>query len=795
MGAVRMLGGIELRRRWRQTLLLTVLVGLVGAIVLAAVAGARRTDGALGRFEMTSRAAELELFAGDATPAELSRFRNSPGVAAVGVLRTGAFEFPRAPSLNAVAMDASSSFGRTVDRPRVITGRLAHPAAPNEVDIGEGLASVSHLRVGDHLDGESFSPGAVAGLLAGRVPGNPRPDGPRFRLKVVGIVRRPLDLGDRGAAGGVLVLTQGFARKYGSEIGSFNGLVLRIRTQHGAADVARVGGEARRIFGGSPQFGVQDLAIDTQGPRSAIDVLVSALWIFAAVTALAGLVVIAIVLGRSMSSGTSQSTQQALGLTRADRIAACLLEQLPVVLGGAALAVVGAVALSPLFPIGVARRAEPGLGVDIDPLVLVVGCLFAAAVIAAIALTAAVRATRLLRNDAQGRGRAETVLDAARRFGIAPVATLGVGMALDPGRGRKRVPVRAGVFGAAFGVLGVVAVITFASSVSHVANTRRLYGWTWDFAAPVTDRPAVDPLRIAREHGIGDAAHITIESVQVDGRAVAAWAIRPLQGRVVPEIVAGRAPTGPNEVSVGAATLSDLGKRIGDTVRIEGPSGRGTFTVVGSAAFPKLDNPQPLANGALVTSAGMDVLENDARTSSNSSEYLAVRVAPGFDVAEVEHRLEHDLPIQPAFGSTVPVEVDRLRQVNWLVVLLAALLAFLALVAVGYALVTGVRRRRSDFAVLKALGHVRGQVRAIVAWQATTLAAIGLCVGIPAGVLAGNLAWRNVADGLGITNSPSIPTFALVVLGPAAIVAVNLVAVLPERTAARTGLAVALRAE
>jgi hypothetical protein len=40
----------ELRRRWGATVVLMVLVGLAGGVVLAAVAGARRTEGAMGRF-------------------------------------------------------------------------------------------------------------------------------------------------------------------------------------------------------------------------------------------------------------------------------------------------------------------------------------------------------------------------------------------------------------------------------------------------------------------------------------------------------------------------------------------------------------------------------------------------------------------------------------------------------------------------------------------------------------------------------------------------------------------------
>ena len=73
MGALRMLGWSELRRRWRSIVVLTVLVGFAGAVVLALVAGARRTDSAVARFETAQPSRPtVEIDAGDTTPAELA---------------------------------------------------------------------------------------------------------------------------------------------------------------------------------------------------------------------------------------------------------------------------------------------------------------------------------------------------------------------------------------------------------------------------------------------------------------------------------------------------------------------------------------------------------------------------------------------------------------------------------------------------------------------------------------------------------------------------------------------------
>src|SRR5207245_1842944 len=48
---------------------------------------------------------------------------------------------------------------------------------------------------------------------------------------------------------------------------------------------------------------------------------------------------------------------------------------------------------------------------------------------------------------------------------------------------------------------------------------------------------------------------------------------------------------------------------------------------------------------------------------------------------------------------------------------LAALLGLLAIASIGHVLVTSIRRRRRDLAVLTTLGFVRRQVSTAVAWQ------------------------------------------------------------------------------
>jgi putative ABC transport system permease protein len=143
----------------------------------------------------------------------------------------------------------------------------------------------------------------------------------------------------------------------------------------------------------------------------------------------------------------------------------------------------------------------------------------------------------------------------------------------------------------------------------------------------------------------------------------------------------------------------------------------------------------------------------------------------------------------------VPVEVERLRQIDWLPISAAVLLGVSALLAVGHALVTGVRRRRRELAILKTLGFDRRQVRSTIAWQATTLGLTGLVLGVPTGVLLAEIVWRLVATDIGVSTATTLPAFAIILTIPCVLLFVNLVAFLPARAAAGTRVALSLRDE
>jgi putative ABC transport system permease protein len=794
VGAVGVVAWSELRRRWRGTVAVTLLVGVVGAIVLATIAGARRSDSALARFNAYSRSATVELTVGPASPARLREFAQLPEVQAIAAVNTYAVA-PQSNSLRNLAIGAliDSKLGSVVDRARVISGRRANLAAVDEVNIGEGLASVAHVGVGGHLLMQSYTPAQVAMFMRGVDAGPPA--GPDVRLQVVGIVRRPLDLGDRGASGGVLILSPAFNRAYSQRIGSWSGEVLRVRTRSGDADIPRVTADAKRIFGRSPSFNVQGLAIESQGARNAISVLTVALLVFAGVAGLAGVVAISIVLNREVSlSSVDQPTLRALGSIRRQRVAIIGARALLVAIGGTLLAVGGAILASPFFPIGVARRADPDIGVHADWTVLILGVAGIVVLLAVITLVAARRATRqVVTERAYRRGPASALVEMSGSS-LSPVATTGLRMAVEPGHGETAVPLRSAFFGAVLGVLGVTATLVFASSLGHLANTPRLYGWTWDFQTSDNSNSRCDSNgeTLTRDPAVAALAGVCYQNIQINGRPLTAFAFAPVRGTIEPEIVAGRRPQTSDEVALGTASLHALGKHIGDVVHATGSRGPRTYRIVGRVVLPKLGDPQALADGAVFTNDGLNALRDP--NDQNYSRYLVGSYAPGADRAAFARRVAGVRTRGEIIGPAVPPEVNRLEQIRWFPVALAVLLGGLALVAVGHALVTSVRRRRRELAILKTLGFSRGQVRGSVAWQATTLAVVGLVAGIPLGVLVGTAAWRVVAHGLGVSPIAVLPV-AGALLVPAVIIPINLVAYRPARTAARTRPAVALQAE
>jgi hypothetical protein len=151
------------------------------------------------------------------------------------------------------------------------------------------------------------------------------------------------------------------------------------------------------------------------------------------------------------------------------------------------------------------------------------------------------------------------------------------------------------------------------------------------------------------------------------------------------------------------------------------------------------------------------------------------------------------IPPVPSRASGRPRELTDLARVRSLPLVLAAILGVLAAATLAHALLTSVRRRRRELAILKTLGLRRGQIARVVAWQTSTLVALALLLGIPLGMIAGRFAWNTFADGLGVPRSLAYPWALIIAAVPIALLLGNAIAAVPAWIAGRTRPAVVFR--
>ena len=148
-----------------------------------------------------------------------------------------------------------------------------------------------------------------------------------------------------------------------------------------------------------------------------------------------------------------------------------------------------------------------------------------------------------------------------------------------------------------------------------------------------------------------------------------------------------------------------------------------------------------------------------------------------------------------AVSAATPTGLVDFGRVRNLPMLLGIALSGLALATIAHLLVTSVRRRRRDLAILRILGFTRGQIRRTVAWQGGTLTGAALAIGIPAGLVCGRVAWQVFARHLGVPPVPEIPVWQFAVVIPAALALAVAIALIPGASAVRVRPARVLRSD
>jgi ABC-type antimicrobial peptide transport system permease subunit len=775
----------ESRRHWRAWLSLALIVGVFAGGVVTAAAGALRTGSAYARFLDWSRAPDVVVAAEPYGPglARLSpaAVMRVPQAADAAVIKT---IFPHRSIIQFVSPASNAIPGQFWKR-KILSGRLADPGRPEEVNVSFALAQRTHLRAGDPLR-----------LVMSTVDGRPVP----FVFRVAGIDAAQSEFPPQPGNGTYVVW--GTPAFYGQHRELFGFVQVALRFHHGSRDWPAVNKELSRNARGKLVGAVLSSPQSVNTQRS-IRPQAVALWLLAALFGVIGLLIVGQLLARlSFLEATEYGTLRALGMSRGQLMTADLGRAAAIGAAGGVIAAVLGVALSPLLPAGLAGVAEPHPGIEADARVLAAGLAAAILVTTCCAAWPGWRAAaeRPLSGLAGPSQQRRTVISRLAAAGPVPLA-MGIRLALHRGAGPTAVPVRSAVASAAVGVAALSAAIVFAASLSHLLASPALYGVTWDAIASIDAATDIRPVVATVRHDRQVAAWTTgwAGGPLRAGRTEFDAIVLPVPGGAsfVPAPVTGRLPVTSREIALGARTLRELHARIGATIQVsvlESPAR--PMTIVGTDVFPTMSDGLDLGIGAALTPGGLHYLLPAKATIPPPSVF--VRFRPGVEPQAGRHALATRLAEVGSYtvnGPATPTDLLNFGQVQDLPQVLGIGLAAVALLTITHLLMTSVRRRQRDFAILRALGFTSWQVRGTLCWQALTLAGIALLIGVPAGIACGRLCWQVFAHQLGITPVTAVPLAVLSAMAASWLAAAALIAVLPGRAATRNRASRVLHSE
>ena len=226
--------------------------------------------------------------------------------------------------------------------------------------------------------------------------------------------------------------------------------------------------------------------------------------VFGIIAALAALLICGQVISRLVRRNADDGgVLRALGAGPLMTTADGLLGVLGAVVLGALLAVVVAIGLSPLAPIGAVRPIYPDLGIAFDWTIFGIGFAVLVVVLSAVSVLMAIRGSPH-RAASRGGPRSERGSSLARgvtAIGLPLAAVTGIRSALGLGTRRAMpAPVYSAMFGAVLAVVVVVTSFTFGASLKALVSHPPLYGWNCELRAVVGFLRSRGPARRADSH-------------------------------------------------------------------------------------------------------------------------------------------------------------------------------------------------------------------------------------------------------------------------------------------------------
>ncbi|MBA2496514.1 MAG: hypothetical protein H0V33_05370 [Acidimicrobiia bacterium] len=616
------------RGKLRAILGVALVIGLIGGVALASLAGARRTASTFAAYERQNRLSHVAV---NTFVPDLDRVRalaELPGVETsatwLGLDGYPVFDGEVIRDFRYTGVFGSYD-GRflTQDIATVVSGRLPRLDAVDEVVLTPAHAEFFGVGVGDeityHYEGRPDDPG------------DPSTDLGESTYRIVGIVELPPVLVDEyDIIQGAVLPPAATAERIDSFYFAWQGLRLEDGIDGIDPFIEQVLNDS--TVNHLPPV-VQRFDLTRAQVQRAVRPQAIALGLFGAASLVAALAVGGQAVGRLVSRWRAPvAPLRAVGMPRRQRTLLASLDALVAIGLGGVLAAVVAVGLSPLAPVGAVRRLDPDRGFAVDATVTLGGTVLIVVLLSVVAVAVARRVSR-----PAGRARAARPSWLAQRAAAAgaPVpVVVGARFALSPGRDERSTAARGALAGGAIALGAIVAATVFGASLAGVISQPARVGWGWDHMLiaeggyGVLDPDLVDAA-LAAEPDVTGSTLVAFSDLQLGELTVPGMGVESVVPGIRFTINEGRAPGGPDEVALGSVTMGELSVGVGDEVPASTSEGTTMLEVVGSMTFPSIgiggaDHPS-LGRGALLTDDGRARSYRPVRLAANRRKAFALR--------------------------------------------------------------------------------------------------------------------------------------------------------------------------
>jgi hypothetical protein len=830
-----------LSRRRGAYLSVILLIGLTGGLAMGSLAAARRTQSSFPTYLASTNPSTLSMAvysadAGSPGPSLTTTISHLADVAHVRTVNAGAAVplnsngAPRLSTVNLVVVAGSTDGYLTQqDRLSVLSGHLANPSRINQIEITPGAERIWGVRLGQSVPIGFYAPSqaTLPGFGTAKVKPHLTVD-----ARVVAIVAQSSEIvqDDVDRAYGFVFLSPTLVKKAAEFDPSWSLPVeYEIQLRDGDAHIARMEHELISLVpvGFTYEFHVTSNVLSTV--ELALKPESVALGAFGVIAALVCLLLSMQSISRLVRRDVNdRRILRAVGAGPRELLLETLMGVVASVVVGILLALVVALALSPLAPLGPVRAVYPDRGLSFDATVLVGGALVLLLVLLGFSVASALVGAAHRDRGVNSRRTPSITLRRLRSLTLPTAAALGAHFALEPRGGSDDVPVRSVLFGSILAVTLMATTLTFASGLNTLVSRPALYGWNWSYALnPTNDVPPSALTRLDHDHDVAAWSGVDYTDVTIDGQSVPVLIASP-KAAVMPPILTGHGLNTNSQIVLGNQTLAQLHRHIGQTVSVSygSPTSKAfyiaptTLTIVGTATFPAVGYATSVADhtsmgsGALLPS-GFEPQSFVKAISSkdpnlNGPALVFVRLRSSVSASAGRANLErvaaaanttfaHD-PNGTGNYVTVlsvqrPAQIVDYRSIGTTPIFLAGALAAGAVGALAVTLVTSVRRRRRDLAILKTLGLTRRTAASAIIYQASVDAVVGVLFGMPLGIVLGRELWTLFARDINAVPYPTVPAGALVLVGVGTIVIAILTATWPGRSAARTSPGLTFRTE